>query len=118
MHALCLFALAPTGFRHRAFRDHVAQLLNREPDTYSVGSITYDLRRLRLHGLIERVPRSHRYRITPTGATVAMFYARLYTRALRPASSLQPSGSTRAQHAFDRLDAALAAFLQEVKLAA
>ena len=118
MHALCLFALAPTGFRHREFRDHVAQLQTREPDTYSAGSMTYDLRRLRLHGLIERVPRSHRYRITPTGAQVAMFYARLYTRALRPASSLQPSGSTRAQRAFDRLDAALAAFLQEVKLAA
>jgi hypothetical protein len=118
MHALCLFALAPTGFRHREFRDHLAQLQNREPNTYSAGSMTYDLRRLRLHGLIARVPRSHRYRITPTGAQVAMFYARLYTRALRPASSLRPSGSTRAQHAFDRLDAALAAFLQEVKLAA
>ena len=118
MHALCLFALAPTGFRHREFRDHVAQLQSRDPDTYSAGAMTYDLRRLRLHGLIERVPRSHRYRITPTGAQVAMFYARLYTRALRPASSLQPSGSARAQHAFDRLDAALAAFLQEVKLAA
>jgi hypothetical protein len=118
MHALCLFALAPTGFRHREFRDHVAQLQGRDPATYSAGAMTYDLRRLRLHGLIERAPRSHRYRITPTGAQVAMFYARLYTRALRPASSLQPSGSTRAQHAFDRLDAALAAFLQEVKLAA
>ena len=56
--------------------------------TYSAGAMTYDLRRLRLHGLIERVPRSHRYRITQTGAKVAMFYARLYTRALRPACSL------------------------------
>ena len=48
--------------------------------------MTYDLRRLRLHGLIERVPRSHRYRITALGAHIAMFYARLYTRALRPAA--------------------------------
>jgi len=118
MHALCLFAIAPTGVRHRELRDHVAQLQNRDPDTYSAGAMTYDLRRLRLHGLIERVPRSHRYRITPTGAQVAMFYARLYTRALRPACSLQPSGSARAQRAFDRLDAALANFLEEVKLAA
>ena len=46
--------------------------------------MTYDLRRLRLHGLIERVPRSHRYRITATGAQVAMFYARLYTRRSAP----------------------------------
>jgi hypothetical protein len=118
MHALCLFGLAPTGFRHRELRDHVAQLQGRDPATYRAGAMTYDLRRLRLHGLIERVPRSHRYRITPTGAQVAMFYARLYTRALRPACSLTPDGSARAQRAFDRLDAALADFLKEVKLAA
>jgi hypothetical protein len=41
-------------------------------------------------------------------ATAAMFYARLYTRALRPACSLPAAGSTRAQRALDRLDAALA----------
>jgi hypothetical protein len=118
MHALCLFALAPTGFRHRELRDHVAQLQRRDPDTYSAGAMTYDLRRLRLHGLIERIPHSHRYRITQAGAQVAMFYARLYARALRPACSLQPVASVRAQRAFDRLDAALAHFLEEVKLAA
>ncbi len=118
MHALCLFALAPTGFRHRELRDHVAQLQSRDPDTYPAGSMTYDLRRLRLHGLIERVPHSHRYRITPAGAKVAMFYARLYARALRPAASLQPVASVRGQRAFDRLDAALAQFLEEVKIAA
>jgi hypothetical protein len=118
MHALCLFALAPTGFRHREFRDHVAQLQARDPETYPAGSMTYDLRRLRLHGLIERVPRSHRYRITATGAQVAMFYARVYTRALRPGCSLRPVASPRGQRAFDRLDAALTQFLEEVKLAA
>jgi predicted MarR family transcription regulator len=80
--------------------------------------MTYDLRRLRLHRLIERVPRSHRYRVTTTGAQVAMFYARLYTRALRPVCSLTPHGSAGAQRAFDRLDTALANFLAEVKLAA
>ncbi|CAN5822028.1 hypothetical protein BH24ACI4_BH24ACI4_11410 [soil metagenome] len=41
-----------------------------------------------------------------------------YTRALRPACSLTPMGSPRAQRAFDRLDAALATFLAEVELAA
>jgi hypothetical protein len=118
MHALCLFALAPTGFRHRELRDHIAQLQGCDPATYRAGAMTYDLRRLRLHGLIERVPRRHRYRITPTGAQVAMFYARLYIRALRPACSLAPEGSARPQRAFDRLDAALAQFLEEVKLVA
>jgi len=32
--------------------------------------------------------------------------------------SLQPEGSTRAQRTFDRLDAALANFLEEIQLAA
>jgi hypothetical protein len=79
--------------------------------------MTYDLRRLRLHGLIERLPHSHRYRITSVGARIAMFYERLDTGALRPACSLQPDGSPRAQRVFDRLDTALANFLEEVKLA-
>jgi hypothetical protein len=118
MHARCLFALMPTGVRQRELRDHVAQLQGRDPATYSPGAMTYDLRRLRLHGLIERVPRSHRYRITPTGAHVAIFYARLYTRALRPVCSLTPQGAASAQRAFHHLDTALANFLQEVKLAA
>ena len=83
------------------------------------GAMTYDLRRLRLHGLIERVPRSHRYRITPLGASVAMLYVRLYARALRPAVlAAARRARPAAQHAFDRLDAALANFLQEVQLAA
>ena len=48
-----------------------------------------------------------------------MFYARLYTRALRPGLLPATVGiAARPQRAFDRLDAALAHFLQEVKLAA
>jgi hypothetical protein len=47
-----------------------------------------------------------------------MFYARVYTRALRPGCSLRPLASPPGQRAFDRLDAALTHFLEEVKLAA
>jgi hypothetical protein len=47
------------------------------------GRITYDLRRLRLHGLIERIPRTHRYRITAKGLRTAVFYNSLYNRSLR-----------------------------------
>ena len=118
MQTLCLFALSPTGFRHRDVRADMAQLLGRDPETYAAAQMTYDLRRLRLHGLIERVPRSHRYRVTTLGARMAMLYVRLYARALRPAASLEPTGSARGRQAFERLDAALADFLHEVKLAA
>jgi predicted MarR family transcription regulator len=49
--------------------------------------MTYDLRRLRLHGLIERVPRTHRYTVTSFGSRVAFFYAKLHLRILRPGSA-------------------------------
>ena len=118
MHMLCLFALSPTGFRHRDVRAHMAQLLGRDPDAYAASQMTYDLRRLRLHGLIERVPHSHRYRITTLGAKMAMLYVRLYARALRPTASLPSAGSGSGTHAFQRLDAAVTTFLQEVQLVA
>jgi hypothetical protein len=118
MQTLCLFALNPTGFRHRDVRSHIAQFLGRTPDHYAAGCMTYDLRRLRLHGLIERVPHSHRYRLTERGARMAVLYVRVYARGFRPAASLPTSGTRRAPQVLERLDAALTKFLQEVRLVA
>jgi hypothetical protein len=118
MQTLCLFALDPTGFRHRDVRASTAQLLGREPHAYSASHMTYDLRRLRLHGLIERVPRRHRYRITTLGAQIAMLYVRIYARGVRPAASLPTSGSRRGSPTLERLDAALTKFLQDAQLVA
>jgi hypothetical protein len=119
MQALCRFALPANGFRHRELRPTVAALLGTDEDTYSANQMTCDLRRLRLHGLIERLPGTHRYRITDSGARAAMLYSRLYTRAVRPTfsvvggSDLAPPRSAigRVQHSLDN-------YLQEVKLAA
>jgi Mn-dependent DtxR family transcriptional regulator len=47
------------------------------------GQITYDLRRLRLHGLIERIPRTFRYQVTDTGLRSAQFLTRVHDRFLR-----------------------------------
>ena len=44
---------------------------------------SYDLRRLRLHGLIQREPHAHRYRLTAFGLRTALFWTR-YARLLRP----------------------------------
>jgi len=46
--------------------------------------MSYDLRRLRAHGLITRVPHSHRYRLTDTGLHHAMLLSHLHTRLLLP----------------------------------
>jgi hypothetical protein len=50
--------------------------------------MTYQLRRLRLHGLIERIPKSYRYRLTDFGFRIAVFCTRTYARILRPGLGL------------------------------
>jgi hypothetical protein len=118
MQTLCLFWLSPTGFRQRDVRTPIAQFLGRNPDQYPAGHMTYDRRRLRLHGLIERVPHTHRYRITESGARMAVLYVRVYARGFRPAASLPTSGTRRGPQALERVHAALTKFLQEVRLVA
>jgi hypothetical protein len=48
------------------------------------GQLTYDLRRLRIHGLIRRIPHSFRYQVTPAGIRQALFLTRLTQRLLIP----------------------------------
>ncbi len=84
LHVLLLFLLVHGTFTHKDVREHLAPLLGHKPSQYTPGRITYDLRRLRLHALIERIPRTHRYRITAKGLRAAVLYTRLYSRALRP----------------------------------
>ncbi len=87
LQALCLFVLLPEGFRNAALRGHVAELLGIPHEAYTSGRMTYDLRRLKLHGLIERIPRTQRYAITDLGKRVALFYTKLNARILRPGLS-------------------------------
>ena len=51
---------------------------------YSMSQMSYDLRRLRLKGLITRLPRSNTYILTPDGQRVTIFYTKLHNRLLRP----------------------------------
>jgi hypothetical protein len=83
LHVLLLFLLVQGTFTHKDLREHLAPLLGQKPGQRSPGQITYDLRRLRLHGLIERIPGTRRYRITAKGLRTAIFYTRLYSRSLR-----------------------------------
>jgi hypothetical protein len=84
LQALLVFRLLPNGFRNPDLRGLLAQLLGRPPTEISPGQITYDLRRLRAHGLITRIPGTHRYRITDTGLHHAMLLTHLHTRLLHP----------------------------------
>jgi hypothetical protein len=67
--------------------------------------MTYDLRRLRLHGLIERIPGTHRYRPTALGWRVAVFLTHAYNRFVRTglAEITDPAASAGLHHELDRL---------------
>jgi hypothetical protein len=122
LNALVLFSVQTQGFNNAQLRTHLATLLGENPEHYSAGRMSYDLRRLRLHGLIERIPKTHRYQNTAQGLKVAMFFSRTYTRLLRPglaeiSDPLAPAGSTL-RTAFERLQSAIDQRCEKLKLAA
>jgi hypothetical protein len=81
---LIVFSVQLRGFNNQEMRTLLAQMLGFNPANYPIGIMTYDLRRLRLHGIIERIPHSHRSQLTPDGQRIALFFSRTYTRLLRP----------------------------------
>jgi hypothetical protein len=119
---LAVFSLQLQGFTNAELRALLAQMLGLHPETYPAGRMTYDLRRLRLHGIIERIPRSHRYRLTDDGLRIALFFSRTYTRLLRPTlAEIMPQAlptTTRIRTAFDRLHSAIDECCQEQRPAA
>ena len=80
--ALCHSLLAATGFTNKNLRVLITGLLGGSP--YTPGQMTYDLRRLRLNGLIRRLPGSNRYVLTHDGIRIAIFYTKIYNRLLVP----------------------------------
>jgi hypothetical protein len=79
--ALCTTLLAATGITNKSLRALMTGLLHAP---YTPGQMTYDLRRLRLTGIIRRIEHTNRYALTPDGIKVAVFYTKLHNRLLRP----------------------------------
>ena len=122
LNALVLFSVQTQGFNNAQLRTHLAALLGIDPEYYGAGRMSYDLRRLRLHGLIQRIAKTNRYQLTAQGLKVAMFFSRTYVRLLRPGLSeitepLAPSGSAL-RTAFDRLHNVIDQRCEDLKLAA
>ena len=121
-NALLLFQLLPAGFSNRNLRENLAPLLGQQPAELTQGRMTYHLRRLRLHGMIERIPGSHRYRLTDLGLRMGLFFTRVYSRILRPGLGTimpelsAPNGTLR--RCFDKLDQEVRSWVEGAKLAA
>jgi hypothetical protein len=55
---------------------------------YRFGQLRYDLAKLRAKGLVERLGRTRRYRLTPLGLRVGILVVKLRLRLLGPLGSL------------------------------
>jgi hypothetical protein len=84
LSALLMFRHLPQGFTNSELRRDVARLLARQAHDLKPGQMTYHLRRLRLRGLICRIPGSHRYVVTEAGLHTAQFYVCTLSRVIRP----------------------------------
>ena len=85
-----MFRLQPNGFTNRDLRALTAELRGLDPTAVTAGQITYDLRRLQTHGLIARIPHTHRYPSPTHGLHTAMFLTCVHDRSYAPASPNSP----------------------------
>ncbi len=77
---LCSFQHLFAGLTNRSLRELIAGLI----PGYTARQMTYDLRRLRRKGFIQRIPRTQRYELTREGRRLAVFFKKTYTRIVNP----------------------------------
>jgi hypothetical protein len=96
--------------------------LGKAPADMTMGQMSYHLRRLRLHGLIERMPGTHRYRLTTQGGRIALFCTRVYNRLLRPGLAKiipeQARDDSELRRGFDQLDKTIDRWMEREKVPA
>jgi hypothetical protein len=114
--ALAVTAHLIGGFTNTTLRPLVAALLD-EP--YSQARCCYDLRRLRLKGLIVRLPHTNTYMLTDDGQRFAVFYTKVHDRLLRPLLAAdQPPAPLQVRQALRVLDNAVSDYIDQARIAA
>jgi len=115
--ALLAFPQLPGGFSNRLLRDRFTALFAQPVTALTAGQMTYHLRRLRPHRLIQRIARKNCYRLTDFGLRTALFFTRVYYRLLRPGLGrmLPPFSnlSCPPRRAFDKLNQEVTSWVQE-----
>jgi len=110
MHALLRFShiAAANTFTTKEIYPQTIDALGSSPADYSLAALRYDLYKLRAKGLVNKVPRSRRYQLTPHGYSLCVVFLKLFERIYAPltAGLLHPfSGDTTLQqHKRTQLD--------------
>jgi len=113
--ALCANLLAVTGITNR-IRARVAELLGVD---YTPAQMSHDLRRLRMKGVIARLPGTNTYALTPDGMRIAVFYTKLHDRLLRPLTAANnPPAPLPLRQAMRTIDTHFEDYIGQSRLAA
>lgn len=102
MHALVRFChiAAQSTFTTSEIYVDTLTALETSPNQYSLASLRYDLSKLRTKALVEKVPKSRRYRLLSEGYAICLVFLKLFERIYAPltAGLLQPfSGDSKLQ---------------------
>jgi hypothetical protein len=86
MHALVRFANIAAGGRFTTADLYGPALhaLGRTEAEYSLASFRYDLSKLRAKGLVERIPKSRRYRLVGKGYSICVAFLKLFEKIYAP----------------------------------
>ncbi|MDD1750234.1 MAG: hypothetical protein LUO89_10210 [Methanothrix sp.] len=103
------------GWNMKELRQAILDTFELTARQYSVGALRYDMRKLRAHGLIERLPHTHRYRLTAKGQKVAILMTLLRKRLYGPLAASafahkpapEPLPPTPIEKAYRKADRAL-----------
>jgi hypothetical protein len=113
--ALCQTLLAATGITNKHLRVLMTGLLG--GTRYTPGQMTYDLRRLRLAGLIRRLPHTNHYVLTTDGVRIAVFYTKIYNRLLVPLTAAdQPQAPPELRAALRTIDQHIDRYITHARL--
>jgi hypothetical protein len=114
---LCVTKLAVTGITNKSLRASMTGLLGGVE--YTTNQASYDLARLRVNGLITRIPGRNLYRLTSDGLRFAIFYTKVHDRVLRPLLAAdQPPAPPPLRAALHAIDQHLTARLDQARLPA
>lgn len=111
--ALCA-TLCAIGFTSRSLRAQVSRL---KGAIHTPNQMSYDLSRLRLAGLIERIDGTNTYRTTADGQRVAIFYTKVHDRLLRPLiAANRPPAPPDLQDALAVIDRHVAGYINRARI--
>jgi hypothetical protein len=86
MHGLVRFSNLAAGgtFMTRELYPYVLETLGCKPVAYTLASLRYDLSKLRAKGLVEKLPKSRKYRFCPSGYAICVVFLKLFERIYAP----------------------------------